>query len=731
MPSKRRLRLPIAAICHLVLLLVVGLAAPMASHAAERRAAVVVGNGAYPSAPLDNPLNDARSMASVLAELHFDVLLVRDAKTADFRALLDQMTEHLQGADIGLFYYAGHAMQHQGTNLFLPVDLSARSVDEAISQSLSIYDVIDRMQAAKAKLSVLILDACRNNPFVEIDSSLAPGLGLVEPSSGEILIGYATSAGKEALDGAEAGRNSPYTAALVSALETPDWDIYEVFRQVRRQVREATNGLQLPWVSGSIENRFVIRPASYIEPVSAVESLPAAPAEDDELPVDRVLWQFIRSSNDPGDFLVFMSYFPDSGLVAEARTKLAELRTERGYRVREAGQPAPDPTDPAAAALADLNAASASVTAPEQPAGKVTLLATTGDRSPPWPLRLWPQALPQVESGLATQVTECDLMAADPDDPARIVPGVRWGLVNIRAAVRACAIALAKDAANPRLLFQFGRVLDMARSYDWAAHFYGKAARQNYAAALTNWGYMYRTGRGLEQDYGRAAELYRQAARLGNLRARTNLGSLYLQGKGVPQSSEEGLLWYRLAGADGWTNAVTALADVYRRGEHLKKDERVAVELYQAAAQMGQTDAMSNLGRAYLAGTGVPADQMQAVYWLTRATEAGNEVAPYYLSQLQAEGVGMQADQAKAAALLQLAADRGNAQGHLKLGELYETGSAGQIDLEKAYFEYRLAQEGKQAKAAERLSGLLPQLDPAAVQRAEASVQRWLEQNGL
>ena len=250
-------------------------------------------------------------------------------------------------------------------------------------------------------------------------------------------------------------------------------------------------------------------------------------------------------------------------------------------------------------------AAEAPVEASGKAASEEFVFQQAGERAVSETFRVWPSQLPDTQRGMRALVTDCDLYAADPNDPQRQVPGVTNGLVNIRDALRACAFALAADIDNPRLQFQFGRVLDIAGRYKWAEHFYDLAGKQQYSAALVNLGYLARVGMGREVDYDRAFDFYIQAAALGNLRARTNIGTAYIRGQGVPKMPEEGILWYRLAASSGWANAITALGDSYRKGTGVEEGRGRGGETLRSSRRHRPDRRNGNLGRAYVAGAGV------------------------------------------------------------------------------------------------------------------------------
>jgi TPR repeat protein len=377
----------------------------------------------------------------------------------------------------------------------------------------------------------------------------------------------------------------------------------------------------------------------------------------------------------------FVQSFPDSAYTPDATSRLREITlasTDTGRTVVIDGETI---ESDAVATVLDLR-------------GKLPKRGNyEPDSSIPAELfEVWPSPLPETPGGLGELVTDCDLVASDPDDQQRVGPGVDWGLVNVRRAVRTCGYALARDPDNARLAFQLARVLDIGAAYPWARYFYTAAAQAGYAAAMTNLGYMAIEGRGGEINYPAAAAWYRRAATLGNLRARTNIGEIYLKGQGLPPNFEEAILWYRLASSMGWPNAQNALADMYRKGQGVEKDERASAALYLLAAENGQREAMNSLGRSYLNGWGVEKNRDAAHLWLNRATDSGDRYAPYFLARdLAAVSEGAE-DPQKVIDLLQLSADRGFRDSYLELSRTYADGKITPADPVASFFWARIAQ---------------------------------------
>src|SRR5580765_8320952 len=221
---------------------------------AERRVAFVVGNGAYKNvAQLPNPPVDAKAMASALRNVGFEVVegtnLTRDKMTER----LLEFGKKAQGADVAVFFYAGHGIAINGTNYLLPVDADIKSeMDVKLGAAINIDLTLDQTMS-DAKVKLVFLDACRDNPFAaKIKSNSATRsvnvqAGLAEMKSGEgTLIAFATGPGQTALDG-EVGTNSPFTRALMANLTSPGVEIQQAMTKVRAQVNEETNKSQLPW----------------------------------------------------------------------------------------------------------------------------------------------------------------------------------------------------------------------------------------------------------------------------------------------------------------------------------------------------------------------------------------------------------------------------------------------------------------------------------------------------
>jgi hypothetical protein len=225
---------------------------------AEKRVALVIGNSGYKAVTaLQNPANDSADIARALEALDFEVELVSDLTFDNMRRSLRSFSKRASGADVALVFYAGHGIEVDGQNYLIPVDARLESSDDVDYEALPLNLVMGSLNGAK-KLKLVLLDACRNNPFIAgmktsgAKRAIGRGLARVEPSVGT-LVGFAAKEGTTASDGD--GRNSPYTKALLEHLDEPGLEINLLFRKVRDSVLSQTNGQQEPFTYGSLPGR--------------------------------------------------------------------------------------------------------------------------------------------------------------------------------------------------------------------------------------------------------------------------------------------------------------------------------------------------------------------------------------------------------------------------------------------------------------------------------------------
>jgi hypothetical protein len=279
------------------------------------RLALVIGNAAYTTVtPLDNAVKDAVLMADSLEKVGFRVTLLTNAKQGELIKAISAFGRQLrEGGEntTGLFYYAGHGVQSFGTNFLLPIDVELSDPADLSLVAVPAQAILRQMSSARNRTNIVILDACRNNPFTNVPGFNDNGLAEMDAPTGTFLA-YSTAPGETALDG-ENEPNSPFTAALARALPITGKPIEALFRDVRIEVLKATDGVQTPWDTSSLTVDFQFNP---VEPPSA-EALEM-----------RQLWDSVRRSKDPVQVLLFLRANPDSPYTSEARSLLSELMSK-------------------------------------------------------------------------------------------------------------------------------------------------------------------------------------------------------------------------------------------------------------------------------------------------------------------------------------------------------------------------------------------------------------------
>lgn len=225
----------------------------------EKRLALVIGNSKYGNAPLKNPANDAKAMAKTLKNLNFDVIEIIDGTKKNMRNGIRNFYSQLKTKGcIGLFYYAGHGIQVKGENYIIPVDHDIQEEFDIQDESIRIGNILDHMQNSNSRMNIVILDACRDNPFARSTRSGTRGLAQSYTEGSGSIIAYATAPGRTASDGA--GENGLYTQELLKAINTPGLEIGMVFRRVLANVKKISDGKQLPWTNSSLEGEFYFIP---------------------------------------------------------------------------------------------------------------------------------------------------------------------------------------------------------------------------------------------------------------------------------------------------------------------------------------------------------------------------------------------------------------------------------------------------------------------------------------
>ena len=291
------------------------------------RIALVIGNSAYPNAPLANPANDARAMGDTLRGLGFTVIELRDAQKVQMAEAIAKVRESLNGKQgVGMLYYAGHGLQLDWHNYMVPVDAKLTKASEVAGQTIDINTVIDAFKGAGNRMNILVLDACRDNPFSGTTSG--KGLAQLDAPSGTFLA-FATAPGNVADDGDAQSGNGLYTRYLLDELKKPVSKIEDVFKRVRLQVRQKSQGRQIPWESTSLEDDFFFNTGK----VMAVAK-PDERVREAAFNAEKSDWDKIKLTKDPADLYAFLLKYPNGSI-----SELAQAQLERLDRAKTIAQP--------------------------------------------------------------------------------------------------------------------------------------------------------------------------------------------------------------------------------------------------------------------------------------------------------------------------------------------------------------------------------------------------------
>lgn len=288
---------------------------------ANQRIALVIGNSDYEYAPLANPVRDAALMAETLREVGFEVLEYTDLDRRDLTKAFITLGEKLENAGTNataLVYYAGHGAQVNGENYLIPVGARIEEEIDVEIEGVRASSLLRTLKKAKSALNIVILDACRNNPFESSGRSATRGLAKMDAPTGTLLA-YSTAPGKVAEDGS--GNNSTYTRALARAIKTPGAKVEEVFKTVRVSVVDRTQGRQVPWESSSLTGDFIFQ-EKLPEPEPVVT---ASTDAVDTTQIEIEYWKSIATSTDPALFETYLSEYPDGIFKSIAEQRVASL----------------------------------------------------------------------------------------------------------------------------------------------------------------------------------------------------------------------------------------------------------------------------------------------------------------------------------------------------------------------------------------------------------------------
>jgi len=287
------------------------------------RQALVIGNNRYAKAPLYNPVNDATDIANALKELGFACQLLTDASLESMKAAVQSYGEKLSRLKaVGIFYYAGHGVQLGWRNYLVPVDASLTSLDDIPRQTLELNILLQALKKAVNPMNVIILDACRDNPFGAALPVEQKGLSQFDAPLGSLL-SYATAPGNTASDGS--GANGLFTENLLREMRVPGAKLEDVFKRVRLQVRLQSKGQQIPWESTSLEEDFYFSSGARFGKESDAQRSVQFAQEASE-------WEAIQNANTPEPFSAYLTRYPNGKFSQLAQVHLDLLLKKNGEK---------------------------------------------------------------------------------------------------------------------------------------------------------------------------------------------------------------------------------------------------------------------------------------------------------------------------------------------------------------------------------------------------------------
>jgi uncharacterized caspase-like protein len=493
-----------------------------AAHA-EKRVALVIGNSAYRAVPaLPNPAADARLMSDTLLSLGFFVVgggAQLDLDKAGFDDVLLKFKTELAGADVALFYYAGHGVETHGLNYLVPVDAHPLEEADVFVQMIGMSGILDQLEKSGTRINLILLDACRDNPFSG-KGARSTGGGLAQmPAPVGTLISFATQPRSVSLDGVDG--HSPYTKALVDAMQRPGSGLFKTFNEVGLAVTKATHGQQIPWVSSSpISGNFYFAG----KPAAAASQPSAAP----DAPMSTPLIQEARLS--PADDPLHHDLITDCD-------RLAAMPYDSGHPPSLPGV-AVEKIEFVAAAAACNNAIQRypDVVRFVFEAGRVA----TARKDYAEARRLYEQA---AAAGYAMAMNNLGGVYEGGDGvPQNYVEAARW---------YGNAVAAGEPIAMVDLGWLYEHGQGVKKDLAEARRLYDTAAKAGVPAGMNNLGLLYLRGKGVPRDYAQARTLFEQGVALGDAATMNDLAIIYNEGDGVPRNVTVARQWFEKAAALG------------------------------------------------------------------------------------------------------------------------------------------------------------------------------------
>jgi hypothetical protein len=496
------------------------------------RQALIIGNSTYDhTSPLRNPTNDARAISQTLSRLGFEVETLTDVNQRQMEQAINQFGDKLRNRrGVGLFYYAGHGMQVRGENYLLPIDINPRSAADIRYDAVPVGKLLGQMEEAANGMNLVILDACRNNPFNRNFRSTNQGLAQVIAPTGS-FISYATAPGEVAADGD--GANGLFTERLLKHMVVPGLKLEEVFKRVRVDVQQESNNRQVPWDSSSLTGDFFFVPALPEPKVLSgvdLEDLQSQAESEQQAQSQWIQWQAQMQE----DFLKISEFENQDSSIA--------LKLESWRRFLQNWRE----DNPLSAEDTNLRSKA-----------EARLQYWTEEQ-------VNAQELKQLELELEEQAKQARQRFNQVNNDFSLIAQLlsegksseAGELVSKYVSARQQSQLQSFFASQPaavqyELAQLYRKGIKVQKDEKMGFSWYEDAAKGNLAKAQTMLGYLYQTGTGTEKNLVLAIEWYQRAADQGEAMAMFNLGNLYRKGNGVSQNEAKARALFSQASARG------------------------------------------------------------------------------------------------------------------------------------------------------------------------------------
>ncbi|WP_333815861.1 caspase family protein [Tabrizicola sp.] len=709
----------------------------------RQKYAIVIGNQSYAHAPqLPNAWNDALDVADLLAGQGYDVTLLKDASKRDFEGLMQRVLFDVDRDTEVLFYYAGHGVQIGSENYLIPTDAKLDQIDGLPFETVSLGSLVSII-GARARLQIVILDSCRNNPFagVKLQDSLGPDVREVETGFASLAapvnsyVVFSTSPGEVALDGA--GENSPFATAFLQAASLGPVPLTDLFDTVRRKVFVETQGVQVPWDSSTMVEQAGIASVSTAPDISG-------PVEDNGTSVARGLTLFAASSAEllPLDATLPTPDIRIAAPLAPAVPIGATLAQELALAPTDTVGLAEPPRGGRLVLLDDQGLQSAPIfPLAAKDLGRLAFAYVSG---PTVTFGQDPMLKVQFKLDLngAPKLVQvdltpdpCDLQAADYLDPEGVGIARFANEIEPEAALLACQSAVAREPQNARFHYQLGRAFAALRRHDEARAEWDTArklghSRASYAIgnAILNEG-RETGGSTLEAAPEEAMAYFREGVELGDPYAFYALGRQMVRFGKTGQDRLRGYDLLMRALEVGHTYAMNELGYFYLDEKSEYYDPARGLRYLNESAARGDIYGYNNLGLVYMNGLGgQKKDAKLALDWFTKAADGGHPNAPGNIGTLIASGaLGKKPDLGKAVEWFDMGLERGDANAGAYAAYLILTEGAGGLSPADAAWRAGRAAALRDQKTIERARKVLAALPVEAVDEAS---QRLLQSLG-